>query len=301
MSKIILKTVLLLFLCLCHSVESFSSEQDLNLQSALEDRNYKKAIAIQRETIAKATPKEKGELTYSLVLLYLKDQDQENAFQTFLEVLDQPQNSLRKNSTGNPCDQQLYEQALAIYLDTSSPSPQATAQRLLDKLGLMTQKDPLLDYFVAISYANLGRYDLFIHYFHCAYQSYPDHYLAFKTKAILHIKLLERRRSEGERQVQREAISDNLMQAMQREPNDTTIYRMLIGFSQTEKKRERLRLCLNKILNDNIIIPRGDILFYVQEALDVGETALAHQFVCRSSEWYPQSRIVSEAVKKIKG
>lgn len=269
-----------------------------SLEVAINERDYKKAISLQKELIASVNLQEKGALSYELALLYLKDQDQEHAFGSFLQALDQSQ----MTSLYNFCDEKTYKEVLAIYLDVTVPSPQVTAQKLLNRVVPILKDHPeekIFNYFVAIAYANLGKYDEFFKHFYIAYQAYPDHYFAFKTKAVLHIKLLERTREEKERTIQREAIVRNLREAMKREPNDTTIYKMMIGFSPPALKHESIKIGINKIVDDDIVVPRTDILFYVEEAVDVNEPALAEAFLSRASIWYPSSKIILEAKRKI--
>lgn len=257
--------------------------------------DIKQAINFQSELIQRS-PEQKSVCLQELAFLYLKDQDQEHAFESFLQLLD----ILQVEEVPPPYDPQLYQEAFAIYIDSRAETPQATAAILLEKLLPILKEKPdqfLLDYFVAIAYANLSKYDEFFKHFERAYHYYPRHYLAYKTKAILHIKLLERTRGERERIAQRQKIVENLMLAVDKEPHDTTIYKLLISFSPQEKKSGQVRLCLNKIINDNIMIPRNELMFYVIEAVETNQRDLAEQFIIQAHEWYPQSRIIKSAQK----
>lgn len=271
-------------------------QQNERQQLAIEQREFKKAIEIQHEKINHADAANKAEYHRELALLYLKDQDQEKAIIAFLEALSLKPNTPTPATTAP--DEAEYKKAFAIYLDPTVDSPKATAINLLKALKPVLDAKPdqyLLDYFMAIAYANLGRYEEFFVHFYRAYQFYPAHYLAFKTKAVMHIKLLERASEENQRGTQRQLVTENLMLALEQEPLDTSIYRLLISFSPKEKKREQVQLCLNKIINGNIMIPRSELMFYVMEAVDVSDRALAQRFIDRSKEWYPQSRIVTSA------
>lgn len=282
------------------SVVADDMQKKNELQSmAIAERDFKKAIIIQQEKIDSANASDKGQYTKELALLYLKDQDQEKAFEAFLKALDQApaisDSSLNSLPIQNVED---YKRAFTIYLDPVSESPSMTAMNLIRTLTPILDAKPesyLLNYFVAIAYANIGRYEEFFHHFDRAYQFYPVHYLAFKTKAVLHIKLLERLREEMGRSNQKQLIVSNLTQALEREPLDTSIYRLLISFSPDEKKREQVQLCLNKIINGNIMIPRSELIFYVIEAVDANERELAQRFIGRATEWYPKSRLVASA------
>lgn len=296
LSKCVLVIKLTLFVTPFLSFAEIPKQRIEAQKVAINEREFKTAITIQLEKIAQASDDEKAAYTEELAMLYLKDQDQEHAFETFLKALDLTKAPL----STPPIDEVEYKKAFTIYLDPSAESPQVTAKNLIKTLTPILKEKPdqhLLDYFVAIAYANLGKYEEFFEHFYRAYLSYPDHYLAYKTKAVLHIKLLERTRGDAERAGQRQMIMDNLLLALKREPHDTTIYRLLISFSPKEKKSEQVQLCLNKIINDNIIIPRGELMFYVMEAVDIHDLGLAQRFIDRSKEWYPKSQIITNAQK----
>lgn len=276
--------ITLLFCCIC--TLGYTAGQESN------EDNYKKSIIAQKDLITNAEDQQKGRLLKDLALLYLKDQDQEHAFEAFLESLDKA--SIQKIPEMTDADRKLYEEALAAYLKGSVP--RETAQKMISQFGPKLKENPgnhLLGYLVAIAHANLNQFEDFFNLFYREYEFYPDHFLAFKTKAILHIKLMERKRTEKERQLQREIVLKNFKIALEREPNDVTLYKLLITFSSPETKAQQVQQCLNKIIADNIIIPRSDVIFYVQEAVDIGEPALAQRFIDKAREWYQQSRIIT--------
>lgn len=272
----------------------YATDNNAIIAEAVERRDYKKAIAIKQDEITSQSGQAKGAALKELAYLYLKDQDQEKAFSTFLLALDLAP-KLRKEC---PEDSEIYKKAFQIYLDPSNGSPQVTAQKLLSELNPVIDKEPdqiILQYFIAIAYANLNRFVEFFDHFYQAYTYYPDHYLAYKTQAVLHIKLLERTRGEEDRDKQKRMILKQLEEALKREPRDVAIYRLSISFSPKEEKEEQVRRSLNKIIRDNIMVPRSDLMFYVQEALDSDESDLAARFIQKAREWYPESRLVNEA------
>lgn len=292
----VLKRLFAFFLILAVLKDSVSLCANEELMKAISERNFKKAIQIQLESIDKFAQNEKSNGFQELAYLYLKDQDQEKAFEVFLRGLDLSQNQNKTPSY----DQHLYQEIFVLYMDPHAETPQANAAKLLQKLLPLLKSRPdeyLLDYFAAIAYANLSKYDEFFKHFAKAYPYFPSHYLAYKTKAILHIKLLERTRSESERLEQRRKIIENLLLAIEQEPHDTTIYKLLISFSPPEKKCEQVRLCLNKIINGNIMIPRSELMFYVIEAVEANKQDLAERFITIAKEWYPQSRMIASAQK----
>ena len=279
---------------MCFADSAFSRDISKEISEAANERNYKKAIAIKKEEVELSSQTDKSLKLKELALLYLKDQDQEKAFASFLAALD----TAPKGKEGGSEDVALYEKAFNIYMDPSNNSPQITAQKLLEMLKPAVEQHPnqlILHYFIAIAYANQNRFDDFFNHFYTAYTFNPDHYLAYKTKAVLHIKLLERTRGEEDRSRQKREIKRQLEEALKREPRDVTIYRLLISFSPKEEKEEQVRRSLNKIIHDNIMVPRSDLMFYVQEAIDSGERNLAADLLQKSREWYPESRLVREA------
>lgn len=258
--------------------------------------DYKKEITICQKQIDEAISTGKGDLLKKLSVLYYKDQNQEKAFQTFLEALEMAEQ--KKLNTKTECEEKLYNEALILYFKKNEGSAEDIAEKICEQYSDVIKDYPdmhLLAYLIAIAYANLNQYEEFFNIFYDAYCFCSDHFLAYKTKAILHIKLFERARTEAERRYQQGAVCRNLELAMSKETKDDTLYKLLINFSSQEKKQATVRHCLNKILDANMIIPRSDILFFVQEAVHVQEKALAQRFLKKAHEWYPQSRIVNAA------
>lgn len=272
-----------------------------SVENLIQSGDYKGAITFQRAAIEQAAVGEKGKLLEVLAVLYLKDQNQEAAFETFIESLAQTKSQSICN-VGRDNDL-LYKQALAVYMEGRDDHPQSSALKLIDEYGGKYNEQKRddkkyfspLGYLIAIAYANLNRFAEFFDLFYETYILFPDHFLAYKTKAILHLKLMERKRTLAEKAIQRQAMMKNLNLALGLEPHDTTLYKMMIIFSLPENRKEQVQRSLNKILNDNIIIPRGEIMFYVQESVNSKEYALAQRFLDRSRDWYPNSRIVSAA------
>lgn len=285
----------LLFIFICLSQISYAEHK-----TAL-PQDYKEAICEKQKQINSATAiqsNDKGQLMVELASLFLKDQDQERAFQTFLNALENTQ--IEQNKKDNPEQEQIYQKALAVYFDHNGGSTKEKAQNIITEFEPTLKDHPYahqLAYLIAIAHANLNQYDQFFSLFYNSYRVYPQHFLAYKTKAILHIKLFERARTESERELQREAISKNLELALEKEPRDDTLYKLLITFSSPEKKQEQVRRSLNKIHDANIMISRCDIMFFVQEAVDAQEYSLAKRMLEKARGWYQQSKIITAAQK----
>lgn len=281
--------------CLASIIFSMCSLSSLDgMQIA--DNDFKRVIKQQHQLIEQANPQDKSELLEKLALLYLKDQEQEQAFAIFLQSLEFVKPQDPTNSTDNL--DTTYRRALTAYLESHGEATPQSAKQIIDEFGPAVKSQPApipLGFLVAIAYANLHRYEDFFGLFYITYVAYPEHYLAYKTKAILHIKLMERKRTEADRKLQREAVLHNLNQALTREPNDTTIYKLLITFSSPENRKLQIQHCIEKILRQNVQIPRTEIMFYVQETADNQSYVLAQQFIDRAHQWYQNSRIVTNA------
>lgn len=260
----------------------------------------KESIQRQVSIIQEAKPNEKGEALKKLAVLYLYEQNQELAFEVFLDALANAELITTATVVQSKEETEKYEQALAIYLDHQLSVQESSKKIVLTYAPLLQkQKNDLLAYLVAIAYANLNLYHEFFDHFYYAYLSHPTHFLAYKTKAILHIKLLERRRTESERQKERSEVITHFEKAIACESSDVTLYKLLITFSSPEIKSKQVVQCLNKIIAGNMMIPRNDIMFYVQEAVDADERILAQKFIDKAQIWYPRSRLVAIAQEYI--
>jgi len=223
---------------------------------------------------------------------HLKNQEQEMAFQTFLSSLDA--SSAQQAITIE--EKQLYDKALPLYLDHADLKQNSLS--IAQEYGPIIKKHPeyhMLTFFVAAAVANAGAYEQFFDLFHSAYAAHPHHFLAYKTLAVIHIKLFERARTPEEREMQRQKILDNIAKAIDRYPSDTSLYKMQIGFADGPQKAQIVGDSLNKILVGNIIIPRIDIPIYVQKAVETKQYDLAQKFIDKAHEWYQVSRLLTRA------
>lgn len=271
-----------------------------SFNQAMEKGEYKEAENILLAEIAKAPATQQAELKAKLALAYYRDQEDEKAFKTYLEALDATK-PLQPPTVSSE-EKKLYDQALKCYLDTSCPSPRETANKIRLEFSLPLAMHPdyyLLNFIVASAFANLGMFDEFFERFYISYQYYPDCYMAYKTKAILHLKLYEKAISEKDREIQRNAIFKNAKLASEKNDKDVGLYRIAITFSPEKDKQANVSAALKKIMADNIIVPRKEILFYVKEALAINQPQLAQQFVDKAKVWYEYSRMLESAQELI--
>lgn len=265
-------------------------------EQALSNGQIKQAESLYTEFLKTAGDEDSAATKVRLAIAYYKDQEHEKAFKTFLDALDQtPIDHLHQIPSQ---DDSLYQKALAIYLDTSGPTPDEKAQKIFHFLQTNCKQksnDSALGYLLAVGYANRGEYDKFFDEFYKSYRLNPGHFLAFKTKAALHIKLFERSQTDQQRQEHRQQILKNANLAADIQLNDSSLYRMIMGFTEDQLKAQTLSVCLNKIINHNIVVSRLDVPYYVEIAIAFHQYELAQKFLDRAKEWYAYSRVINVA------
>ena len=199
-------------------------------------------------------------------------------------------------------EEQLYSEALKLYLSHTGRLAQKGSAQILQKYRDVVRQHAeyhQLGYLVALSLANSGQYEEFFRLFFASYQAMPDHYLAYKTRALLSLKLRERARSPEQGMAEERDIFRYAAEALKRNPRDVSLYQMSLQFAPPQEKKLLVSSYLNNMIHDNIIVPRGDLLFFVKEATDLGESDLAARFVRQAQIWYPESRIVDAAMEYV--
>jgi hypothetical protein len=234
------------------------------------------------------------------IVLY-KQQQQEKAFQIFIEALALvPLTQVTPKISAE--EDEVYQQALKLYLTTKNERLCSGSQELLSRYAPILEAHPeyeQLAFIVAAAYANLGDYAHFFDLFYRAYLQYPNHYLAHKTQAILSIKLFERALPGQEKERWRSKILFHLDQAQQLYPMDISIYRLMILYAPAEQRPTYVADSLKKIIAGDIVIPRLDLEFYVQQALSLNDIELIQSFLDKASEWYHYSRILNAARQQL--
>jgi tetratricopeptide (TPR) repeat protein len=269
--------------------------------TALDQIQTKEVISDLQTQISKTALDERGPLLVQLATAYLKDQDQEKAFRTYLQALTFIPKEQELVMDSN--EKELYTKALSVYLSHNSGfGAKETARKVLEEFGPIFEKNPHYDqlgFLIAAAYANLGQFEEFFYFFYRSFQNYPYSYMAYRTKAILHIKLYERANTDQEREEQRKSVYDNVLIASEQKPDDSSLYKLQIVFCDNGSRDRIVKELLQKIIAENIIVPRADILFFVTESLNSGNIDLAQQFVNRAREWYEVSRVVNGAQEMI--
>lgn len=279
------------------SADSSQEKEQQQAESAYANGDFKESIK-HYQTLIESAPKENlGDLKQKLAKAYYKDQNQEEAFQTFLDALDAAQVSKQEPFISDE-EQQLYQKGLDIYFDLNGGSPHEIAAKINATYRDVYDKNPnyyLIGYLLATADANLGQFNEFFDLFYRSYIHFPDHFLAYKAKAILHIKLFERGYAGQEKEKERQYVLENLHLAGEKNPGDISLYKLIILFSIDQQKANAVVSYLNKIIGRNMIISRPDIVFYVQQAVLVNQLELAQKFIDKAAEWYQYSRVINSA------
>lgn len=131
--------------------------------------------------------------------------------------------------------------------------------------------------------------------FYQAYQRHPHHYLAYKTQAILWIKLFERALPGETKESARTQLLKHLEMAEGLYPQDTSLYRLKILYASQSEKPKIVLESLNKIIREDIVIPRAELEFYLQEALSLSGREATLRFIDKASQWYHFSRAIEAA------
>jgi len=266
----------------------------LLLSSTLSSLDMKQEVARVEKLIAEAKPEMKAPLLVQQAILYFEDQNQEKAFEVYHQALE----SVLTSQEPSIEESENYKQALSIYLNHSGSTPQESAERILDQFGVELEKNPedhQLAFVVSAALANVGNYPDFFLVFFEAYRHLPNHFMAYRTKAILHIKLMERARTERERQFQRESITENFAKAIETNPRDDSTYKLIIYFANTSQYEQIVKKYFTQLIEQDVKVPRKDIGFYVQHAIEANQKVLAQRFLDKAKKWYAYSRSIEEA------
>lgn len=262
---------------------------------ALENGSVKEAIGLGRE--AAVHDPEAG--VWLAVALH-NDQETEEAFTVFLSVLNRLPTATALSS---PEDQALYQSLHPHYLALrgSKKNKEATTQ-LKEQLTAMLEKNPSsyqCGYLLASTYANEGDFAAFFPLFYRCYSLNTESYLAYRTLAILQVRLWQRGATPTEKEMRRAEIERNTRQALQVFNGDASLYRLHVEFADPKKKCEALRYSLNNITQHNILIPRDEIVYYVQAAIEEDQLPLGQQLINKARSWYKRSRAIDIAQRLV--
>lgn len=238
----------------------------------------------------------KGELLYKLAQVYQADQEIDKAFKAFLSALKYA--PTRQEGTLSEGEKKLYEEAFGYYIAQSGNDPARVAKDMLQTYEpvIKNKKDFLhLNFLLSTAYANLGAYDTFFELFFHSYPCFKDSFLAYKTQGILYLRLSQRGRSEEERRCFQEEALRHLTLALDRNPKDLSLYKVLVFLAKDQENDSLTHLYLQKIVENEAQIPRSDIYLYVREAVALGDYELGQEIINQAKAVYEYSRAISAA------
>lgn len=264
---------------------------------SLEPEAIKLTILSKNQALNNASSEcEKSQIFYDLAQAHFADQEIAKAFIHFLEALKR----VEKQTPCKMCpdEEKVFETALAGYLARGSGHPEDAARELLDTYGEIAalHSDYLhLNFLIATAYANLGKYDVFFERFFAGYPYLHDSFLAHKTQGILYVRLAHLNYSFDLRNAFQKKAVHFLTAAVKRNSKDASLYKILITLAKEENNESLVRSYLKEIIAKGTPIPRGDVYFYVKEAVALGEWWIGQALIDQATLLYDYSRAVSDA------
>lgn len=264
--------------------------EPLSLRSAVQKGDIKSAIESGR-ALADKSPEEAVWLAVALH----EDQETEQAFLVFLRALEQ---TTSIGGASSAMDEAIYRATLDDYLAMRGKETAGKAGHLKVKLEPIVHEHSeyyQCGYLLASTYANEGDFSAFFPLFYDCYKSQSTHYLAYKTLAMLHLRLWQRGATPEEKENQREAVSAFVNHALSLYSGDASLHRLNIDFAALGAKRTAVSRSLNNIIDHNILIPRDEVVYYVQAALDTEQKPLAQRLIRHARSRYKRSRALDAA------
>lgn len=245
--------------------------------------DVKEEISKKTQALEKAKAgSEKSRLAYELSLCHLRDQETAVAFEYFLRALDAVESKTPPPLT----EKKLYEEAFEYYI-AGGHEPLQTAQHLIATYGTKNGGEQL-QFLLAIADANLGRYDSFFTQFYTLFPYFKEDFLAYKTQAILYLRLRSTESDAAKKELYEKKALVFLQKALEKNSKDASIYKFLCLLNADKKE------ILRKLGQNQVKIPRGEIYYYVKEAVDLGEFETAESLIATARAHYEYSRSIDE-------
>ncbi len=255
-----------------------------NVKQALNKGEYKVAILELQKHIEQNPT---AELYLHLANAFLQDQQQEEAFKSYIRCLQTA--VLVQNKCMTQPEQAMYDELLALYF--------ANSIDLEAKLTSVLKEHPDFygcQFFLAAQCANAKAYEPFFYIFYQSFTHYPDCHMAHKTKGVVASLLLQRSKTIEEKEVWRTQALDELSCALRQCPKDLGLHRMLIYTASDKERKKIVAFVIAQVLEKDVKISRGEIPFLINHALWVDEIALAQDLLDKAKTWYEYSRILQE-------
>lgn len=277
----------LLAVCLAYSLNG-EAALDKHIEEMCDRADYKEAI---QELQKQLSSSPKSDLYLALATIYLKDQQEEQALASFAQAL---KTAKPVKKTPSSAELNLFKELLPIYLQQK--------EMIEERLTTVLKNHPdylYVQFLSAAINANKRKFETFFTSFYRSYMAYPDCYMAYKSQGVLASLLLQRAREVEQKALWRKEALYYFRLACKEMPQDTGLYKMLICTAGPEEKKETVTFAIETIITTDTAIPRAEIPFYVQEALQIGNKDLAEKLVKKATSWYQYSRIIQEMQRQI--
>lgn len=264
--------------------------QDQDLATAIAEKckkasplpagDYKEAITDLKKKTATA------DVLLNIALLQLKDQQEEEAFKTYLSCLEMAPIKSVAMSSG---ERAKYDELLKLYF--------ANSEELQPKLEAVLKQHPdylQCQFLLAAKAANERRYEPFFYLFYQSYCRHPDCHMAHKTKGVIASLILQRARGVEEKELWRKRALTELFTAITLCPEDTGLHRMYLFTASDKERKEAVEKLFGLIIEKNVQIPRAEIPMYIQHALAVDDYNQAQLLLDKTKTWYEYSRIIQQ-------
>ncbi|NGX61721.1 MAG: hypothetical protein K940chlam9_01210 [Chlamydiae bacterium] len=255
--------------------------------------DVKERIAGYHTALEMAHGAEESLVHYQLAMAYLEDQELDRAFLHFLKALEKVEREAAPPMSVE--EKKLYEEALGLYLAQSGQNPLEMGHQLLEKYEGVTSKHSeylYLNFLLSAAYANMERFEEFFKCFYAAFPKMHDLFLADKISGILYLRIAKREADRELAKTYREKAISSLSEALEKNPEDPGLYKTLLFLAKDEKNTPLVRTYLEKIVAHRVPIARGDLSFYVQEAVALGEKGLGQSILDQARLRYDYSRAI---------
>lgn len=236
-----------------------------------------------------------------LAILYQRDQELEKALKTFITSLELLGNS-KQSYAPSKAELESYDEALKAYLYPKNGDLFSANEHIVKCYGPLLEKNPnffKLGYIVAAAQANLGNFLTHFELFYNSYKNLPNDYLAHKTLAILHIKLLEKMMPSENKNDRYSKIATHLNEAAKSDILDYSLYKLMILYSSEQDKHSMTAKALQAIVDKNISIPRTDLPFFIKHGFEFCSLSQLEIFIAHLQKCHKYSRILASAEEKI--
>lgn len=294
----------LAFISLCFICPYSWSASPMEPLSAIEKHQLQ-----QLEQQANTSEQDNSLLHLKLAMLYHRDQEQEKGLKFYLKALElsAPLESACSSSQADvqaaaEQEEGAYAAALHIYIDSQVGRVGKGSEAILQQYAPIVEKNPgfrRLAFIVAAAFANQGDFSHALELFYSAYRCLPNHYLAHKLAAILHLKLLEKLPPGAEREFRRQKVVYHLKSAIEQCAFDPSIYKLFLFCSAEADKPQAAAWTLMQIVERDVAIPRADLSFFIEQGLQLQQLEPLRRFIDKASVRFPASRILLEAKNRL--